>query len=206
MLYEYLIKNYQFNEPIFMVDIDLPVSSNNLRQMFKNLCDAGKIMRYDNGIYYIPKQSKLKGAVPFTPEKIALYKYVLCRGGIEGYYSGYTFANQMGITTQVPVTIEIVSNNASAMRREVNLSGQRIVLRKPRTKVTESNARVLQLLDLLKDIHEYADGESDDVTEKIVQYIKTENITREQFDEYISLYPDRIYKNLYEMRLYNAFA
>lgn len=206
MLYTYLLENYQPNEPIFMADIDLQVSSNNLRQMFKNLCDAGKIKRYDNGIYYIPKQSKLKGGVPFAPEKIALYKYILCKDRIEGYYSGYTFANQMGITTQVPVTIEIVSNNASAVRREVNLRGQRIVLRKPRTKVTESNVRVLQLLDLLKDIKEYADDETEDVAEKIVKYMKTENITREQFDEYISLYPDRIYKNLYEMRLYNAFA
>lgn len=206
MLYEYLLENYQPNEPIFMADIDLQVSSNNLRQMFKNLCDTGKIMRYSNGIYYIPKQSKRKGAVPFAPEKIALYKYILRRDGIEGYYSGYTFANQMGITTQVPVTIEIVSNNASAIRREVNLYGQRIILRRPRTKVTEGNVRVLQLLDLLKDIQKYADDEAEDVAEKIVKYVKTENISREQFDKYISLYPDRIYKNLYEMRLYNAFV
>lgn len=206
MLYEYLLKNYQLNEPIFMADIDLQISSNNLRQMFKNLCDAGKIRRYDNGIYYIPKQSKLKGAMPFAPEEIVLYKYILRKNRIEGYYSGYTFANQMGITTQVPVAIEVVSNNASAMRREVSLRGQRVVLRKPRTKVTEDNVRVLQLLDLLKDIREYADDETEDAAEKIVKYMKIENITREQIDKYISLYPDRIYKNLYEMRLYNAFA
>lgn len=206
MLYEYLLEHYQPNEPIFMTDIDLKVDNNNLRQMFKKLCDAGKIMRYDNGIYYIPKQSKLKGAVPFTPEKIALYRYVLCKNRIEGYYSGYTFANQMGITTQVPITIEIVSNNASARKREVNLQGQRIVLRKPRVKVTESNARVLQLLDLLKDIREYVDDEIEDAADKIVKYMKSENITKERIDEYISLYPDRIYKNLYEMGLYYAFA
>ena len=206
MLYEYLLKNYQINEPIFMADIELQVSNNNLRQMFKNLCDTGKIIRYDNGIYYIPKESKLKGAVPFPPERVILYKYILCKNQIEGYYSGYTFANQMGLTSQVPVTIEIVSNNASAIRREINLCGQRFILRKPRTKVTEDNVRILQLLDLLKDIWEYTEDEAEDVSEKIMNYMKKENIKREQFDKYISLYPDRVYKNLYEMRLYNAFA
>lgn len=30
MLYEYLIKSYQPNEPIFLCDIDLPVSNGNL--------------------------------------------------------------------------------------------------------------------------------------------------------------------------------
>jgi hypothetical protein len=54
MLYEYLKETYQTNEPIFLSDVDLPVSSTNLRQMFKILCDSGKIKRYDNGIYYIP--------------------------------------------------------------------------------------------------------------------------------------------------------
>ena len=40
MLYDYLIKNYKANEPIFVSDIVLPVSDANLRQMFKALCDS----------------------------------------------------------------------------------------------------------------------------------------------------------------------
>lgn len=206
MLYEYLSQNYKANEPILMADIDLPVSRGNLRQMFKNLCDMGRIKRYDNGVYYIPKQSKLKGAVPFTAEKVALYKYVLCKGVVQGYYSGFTFANQMGLTTQVPVTIEIVSNNTSARTREINLRGQRIVLRRPQTKITDSNYKVLQLLDLLKDIKKYSDNEIMDVSDRIMTYIKEQNISQNDIDEYISLFPERIYKNIYEMRLYHVFA
>ena len=34
MLLEYLQKNYKVNEPIFVSDIDLPVTDTNLRQMF----------------------------------------------------------------------------------------------------------------------------------------------------------------------------
>lgn len=52
MLYEYLTSKYSPNEPIFLADIDLPsVNDNTLRQMFKKLCDTGKIKRFDNGVY-----------------------------------------------------------------------------------------------------------------------------------------------------------
>lgn len=46
--------------------------------------------------------------------KNLIVSIVFRNGKIEGYYSGYTFANQLGLTTQVPFNIEIVSNSASA--------------------------------------------------------------------------------------------
>jgi hypothetical protein len=59
---------------------------------------------------------------------------------------------------------------------------------------------------LLKDIDLYADDKNKDTAERIAGYIRKEKITQESVDEYISLYPDKIYRNFYEMRLYNAFA
>jgi hypothetical protein len=206
MLYEYLKENYQPNEPIFMADIDLPVSDTNLRQLFKVLCDSGKIKRYDNGIYYIPMFSRLKGGTSIAPGMVVEYRYIVRKGKIDGYYSGFTFANQMGLTVQVPYTLEVVTNNTSSKVREINLKGQRVVLRKPKTTVTDKNYQVLQLLDLLKDIDLYADDKNKDTAERIAGYIRKEKITQESVDEYISLYPDKIYRNFYEMRLYNAFA
>ena len=44
MLYEYLEENYKPNEPIFVSDVQLPVSAVNLRKMFKELCDSGKLI------------------------------------------------------------------------------------------------------------------------------------------------------------------
>jgi hypothetical protein len=206
MLYEYLKENYQPNEPIFVADIDLPVSDTNLRQMFKILCDSGKIKRYDNGIYYIPSFSRLKGGIPIAPSTVAQYRYIARNGKTDGYYSGFTFANQLGLTVQVPYTLEIVTNNTGSKVREINLKGQRVVLRKPKTTVTAKNCHVLQLLDLLKDIDLYADAKNKDIIERIVVYIREEEITKESVDEYISLYPDKIYRNFYEMRLYSAFT
>ncbi len=206
MLYEYLQENYNPNEPILVSDIELPVTDVNLRRMFKVLCDSGKIKRFDKGVYYIPKQSRLKGGVPLGADAVMKAKYVSRKGKVEGYYSGYTFANQLGITTQVPYVTEIVSNSASSRFREINMKGRKIILRRPRTPVTAENYRVLQLLDLLSNINQYADGGMKDAAPCIKIYIQNEKISREEVDRYIMEYPERIYKNMYEMRFFDVFA
>lgn len=206
MLLEYLLENYKVNEPIFLSDIDLPVTDTNLRQMFKVLCDRGEIMRYDTGIYYLAGNSRLKGGVSLSASEVARYKYISRNGKVQGYYSGYTFANQLGITTQVPFTIEIVSNQASAKCREVSIKNQKVMLRRPRTEITKENCDILQLLDLLKDLEKYVDDDMDQATRRIIKYVKEMGIKQAEVDQYISLYPDRIYKKIYEMRLYNVFA
>ena len=124
-----MISNYKPNEPIFVSDLQLSISDANLQQMFNLLCDSGKIKRFDIGIYYLPKESRLTGGVPLGADTVARYKYVSRNGRIDGYYSGYTFANQLGVITQVPYTLEIVSNNASAKVQEVNLQGRKVILR-----------------------------------------------------------------------------
>lgn len=206
MLLEYLQKNYKVNEPIFVSDIDLPVTDTNLRQMFKVLCDSGLIYRYETGIYYMKGNTRLKGGVPLSASKVARYKYIARNDQVNGYYSGYTFANLLGLTTQVPNTIEIVSNGASAKCREVSVKNQKIMLRRPRTQINKENVDVLQLLDLLKDFEKYVDEDMAAATYVISSYIKKIGIKRSDVDEYITLFPDRVYKYIYEMRLYNVFA
>ena len=206
MLLEYLQKNYKVNEPIFISDIDLPVTDTNLRQMFKVLCDSGQIYRYETGIYYMKGNTRLKGGVPLSASKVARYKYIARNDQVNGYYSGYTFANLLGLTTQVPYTIEIVSNGASAKCREVSVKNQKIMLRKPRTQINKENVDVLQLLDLLKDFEQYVDDDMVVATGIISSYIKKIGMKRSDVDEYITLFPDRVYKYIYEMRLYNVFA
>lgn len=205
MLLEYLQKKYKANEPIFFADIDLPMTKNNLRQMIKTLCDKGLIKRYEAGVYYLPGKSRLKGGTVLSADTVAKYKYIARNNQVNGYYSGYTFANELGLTVQVPYMLEIVSNQASAKSREVTIKQRRILLRRARTEITADNCVVLQLLDLLKDIERYADNIAEAAI-KLKEYIKRLKIRRADIDEYIGLYPERIYKTIYEMRLYNAFA
>ena len=206
MLYDYLVENYKAYEPIFTSDIDLNISGNSLRPMLKDLVDSGKLCRYDAGVYYLPGATKLKGLVPISAGTVAKCKYVSQRGKVRGYYSGYTFANQMGLSLQVPYVQEIVSNEASAKVREVEIKGQRFILRKPRTEITEENYRVLKFLDFLTDLEKYLDGSVEDVPARLIQIIKDENITKKIIDAYIGLYPMKVYKNLYETGVVYAIA
>lgn len=206
MLLEYLKERYRENEPIFVSDIELDVTDTNLRQMFKVLCDSGKIVRYDTGIYYMKGASRLSGGVSLSAAEVAKYKYIARNQHVDGYYSGFTFANQLGLTAQVPYTLEIVSNHASAKCREVHVKNQKIILRKPRTEVTDENYRELQLLDLLKDLDRYVDNDMAAAAERLIAYVRALGIRQAQVDRYIDLFPDRVYRSIYETRLYDAFT
>lgn len=207
MLYEYLIANYKPNEPIFLSDIHLAnINNNNLRQLFKSLSDSHKIKRYDTGIYYIPAKSRLKGETSLPPTIVATYKYISRNGNVTGYYSGYTFANQLGITTQVPYTLEIVSNQSNSKYREITLNGQKLILRKPKFEITKDNYQTLQFLDLLKNIDLYADNLDETCRQTLISYITNTHILKSEIDKYIKKYPDKIYKFIYEMRLYDVLA
>ena len=58
--------------------------------------------------------------------------------------------------------------------------------------------------------HAYKNGlicaHMDEAIKRITTYIKRIGLYRAEIDKYIRLYPDKIYKNIYETRLYNAFA
>lgn len=53
-------KNYGYNEPIFINEIRLDgLNDNALRQYFKRMLGSGDLARFDTGIYYLPKASRL---------------------------------------------------------------------------------------------------------------------------------------------------
>ena len=67
-LYEYLLDNYKENEPIFLVDIQIDgMTRTNVRQQIKKLADTGKVKRFDNGIYFLPKKTIFKSGLQLAP-------------------------------------------------------------------------------------------------------------------------------------------
>lgn len=202
-IYEYLKQNFEPNEPIFKSDIDLNLSDTNLRQSLKRLCDTGAIKRFSTGVYYLPKESPLKFSVPFSPEDVAFKKYIKSNCNYIGYYSGFTFANQLGISTQVPYIMEITSNIASAKSQTIQIRGQKFLLRKSRIQITNDNWQLLQLLDLLKDINLYANPTKS--ASAIKKYIIDEKFTKKQLDTYLKDYPDKIYRIMYQLDLFDVF-
>lgn len=152
-LYEYLLDNYKENEPIFLVDLQVDgMTRTNVRQQIKKLTDTGKVKRFDNGIYFLPKKTIFKSDSQLAPEKVLECKYLRDKDERCGYVSGLMFFNQMGLTTQVPMMYEVVSNKATNDYRETSLAKSRVIVRKPKVPVTEKNYKALALFTIWHDL------------------------------------------------------
>ncbi|MCD8326414.1 MAG: hypothetical protein LUC90_06960 [Lachnospiraceae bacterium] len=172
----------------------------------KKLTDAGRLKRYDTGIYYIPKKSVFQSGSQISRDRVIELKYLEAEGQRCGYISGVMFANQLGLTKQVPVNCEVVTNKATNDYREVKLASSTVILRRPRVKVTEENYRQLQLLDLIKEIDFYSEKDGDERLERLTAYMNACKISFEDLKEYLPYYPDKIYKNMYEVGLLNGVS
>lgn len=202
MLMDYLKNNYKESEPIFTDDIHIEgINRPNLIQQLKTLSDNGKIIRIEKGIYYIPSKTRFGSSAGPDPETIAMYKYISRKGKTEGYYSGNTFANMIGISTQVPMKKEIVSNNVAAIVKHILIGQQAFILRKSNVPITNENVRTLQLLELLKNLDDHIDIDRNEAREKLTYFIDKNQITKKGVDQYIREYPDSTFRFYYEMRL-----
>lgn len=206
MLWQYITNRYQAGEPIIASDIELDISEVYRRQQFKQLTDNGKLKRYENGVYYIPKKSRLGTELPLLPDEVIESKYISRNKKTFGYYSGFAFANQIGITTQMPSVKEIVTSEMGNPIKRIEKGNRTFVVRKARTEITEDNAKVLQFMDLLKDIEQYSELGGKELKDCLEKYIIRFNITKSDVDKYLPLYPDKIYKSIYETGIINVFA
>ena len=207
MFFDYLLNTYGTNEPIFVSDITYDgMTQNNIRQQIMNYATNGKLKRYDTGIYYIPKDSIFKTAPSLSQNSVIEKKYL--DSGTErcGYISGQNFANRIGITTQVPASCEVVTNKASKDYREATLASEKIIIRKPRVMIDESNYKSLQFLDLLKDIDLYSELEGKELNNKIKTYMEKSGLQFQQLEQYLSLYPDKIFRNMYKVGVLNGIS
>ena len=205
-LYEYLLDNYKENEPIFLADLQVDgMTRTNVRQQIKKLTDTGKVKRFDNGIYFLPKKTIFKSGSQLAPEKVLECKYLRDKDERCGYVSGLMFFNQMGLTTQVPMMYEVVSNKATNDYRESSLAKSRVIVRKPKVPVTEKNYKALQFLDMLKDVDVYSEVTGKPLQDRLYRYMDDANLSISEMEPYFAYYPDKLYKNLVETRvIYNG--
>ena len=148
MLNSYLMENFGYNEPIFINDLSVEgLSENAVRQSVKRLVANGFLERYDNGIYYIPKRGGLLGKSYLDPFLVIMRKYVQNKSETYGYVTGISFANQIGLTTQMPAVIEVVTNREATNGRMVKIGKLTVRIKKSTLTVSDSNAELLQLLE-----------------------------------------------------------
>lgn len=203
-LYEYLWSEFGTNKPFFTTEIQYKDYSKPwLYKQLNKLCDEGKIIRYERGLYYIPTETVFGPSI-LDPGKVIAKKYVFDGVETNGYYSGTTFLNQLHLTTQMPNVIEIYTNNEPSNVRDVMVGKQKVILRRARTVVNNSNVAVLSFLEMMNFISaKFIDDKKKTIIER---YIVDNEITRRDITKYAPLFPDKAIRTLVESELIYSVA
>lgn len=207
MLKSYLMENFGYNEPIFINDLSVEgLSENAVRQSVKRLVANGFLERYDNGIYYIPKRGGLLGKSYLDPFLVIMRKYVQSKSETYGYVTGISFANQLGLTTQMPAVIEVVTNREATNGRMVKIGNLTVRIKKSTLTVSDSNAELLQLLDSIGQAEKYTELPMKETIDTMISYVKQKRFTKEQLSEVSSVLTGATAKKLIEWGIIYEFA
>ena len=197
MLYDYILKNYEKDEPIFLSEI--PGNSRDyVRQEMKKLVDDGKLERLFNGVYYLSYTTILGTKGKMSIDKYVDKKFIKANGRVTGYITGVQLANMYGFTTQTPACIEVCSNEATTKQRKLCIDGRNLIVYKPITEITKENQAALQFLDLMTTIDKYSEISGNLLSMKLKEFVNILNVDFSIVKRYIALFPDRVYRNIYQ--------
>ena len=202
----YLKEIYGYGTPIFLKDIRIGgKSKTSIRKDLSRAVADGDINRDNRGVYYFDEKKDIPNSISFLDVlKIKFIKNDYGFSGLDldvyGYYSGYTFLNQIGISQQVPAIREIVTNKTSA-KRLFKYDSYFALLRKGKIEINRFNYKALQFFDAFYLL------DKDDIKDNfdlLKNYI-LKNLNKNDFEKYIHLYPSRIIKAIVESGLIDAF-
>lgn len=197
MLYDYILRNYEKDEPIFLSE--LPGDSRDyVRQEMKKLVDDGKLERLFNGVYYLSYTTILGTKGKMSIDKYVDKKFIKSNGRVSGYITGIQLANMYGFTTQTPACIEVCSNEATTKQRKLCIDGRNLIVYKPITEITKENQTALQFLDLMTTIDKYSEISGNLLRMKLKEFVNILNVDFSIVKRYIALFPDRVYRNIYQ--------
>lgn len=201
------LKNqYGENTPIFFEDITnvcFGYTRGRVYQLIDAAMNSGLLTKAGYDCYYIPTTTPF-GKSLLNPRKVIEKKYISNKGEVYGFYTGLALLNSFGITTQMPNVIEVFTNNEATKSRRVTINNQTIIVKRARTKINNSNYKEMMLLELFN----LADVRSIDARaiQKIVDYMKQNNISIQGIMKYAKFVPARAIKNFMSSEVQNAFA
>ncbi len=205
MLFDYIISNYENGEPIFLAE--LPGASRDyVRQEMKRLTDEGKLERLYNGVYYRAYTTILGTKGRISVEKYIDKKYLNCEGRVIGYITGLQLINEFGFSTQNPSCYEVCSNEATTKQRKVEIDGKPLIIYQPVVPITSENKSALQFLDLMSNIDRYAEIAGAEKEKKLREFVEYMAVNFEMVKKLLPLYPDRVYRNIYEGGMMGALV
>lgn len=207
MFIEKLREKFNINEPIFTNEI-LELFDEFTRayvfRLINKAKDMGELVQFDNGVYYIPQKTIL-GISTITADDVINKKYIQNGNNIYGVYSGLKLQNIFSVTTQMPNTVEIVTNNETMRCRKVEIDGRRFILRKSRCPISKTNADAYTVLQLFNDMGTRMKLDNW-AKEKVIRFIKINNVSARELMNLATVFPAQTTKNLIVSGVLNEIA
>ena len=201
------IDEYPYDEPIFIEDIKDYFKNyikNNFDDVFKNiyvyinrLVKDNKLVQFIKGIYYKPLKGTF-GNKLLNINKVIEKKYIHDENGQKGYLTGAYLFNKIGLTTQIPKEMLIVTNECPNAN-DYNNKNLGVTIRRPKIEINDDNYKYLQLFDVLIN-KDNIKIEVDNEKEIIYKFIKDNELELEKIFEYANKINNlKPIKRLYEL-------
>ena len=81
-----------------------------------------------------------------------------------------------------------------------------MIVYKPIVEINDENKTALQFLDLMSSIDKYSELSGEELKDKLKEVVKNMNVDFTKVKQYISLFPDRVFRNIYQGGLMNELV
>ncbi|TYB30973.1 MAG: hypothetical protein FXF47_06490 [Candidatus Mcinerneyibacterium aminivorans] len=147
-----------------------------LSKALSRLFKSGKIKRLKRGLYYKTKKTKYGELMP--DEKEVLKNILYKNKKRIGYLTGVKLYNRLGLTAQIANEYQIAVNK---LKKDIKMKKVKVNFTKVNAPINEKNYRMLQYLDVLKNIKNIPGSSKNTAYKKIKNIIlnlKTKEINR----------------------------
>lgn len=186
------INKCNLDEPLFLEEIKQYVINNyktdevnilkNINVIINRMCKKANLKQFYKGIYYKPIKN-IFGEMPLDKNKVIIKKYIKDENGnIKGYITGAKLFNQLGLTTQVPNFINIVTNECKNYNEYKN-EKLGVIIRQPKININNDNYKYLQLFDIINN-KDQVNIEVDNEDEIIYNFIVRNKLDFEKIIKY----------------------
>ena len=136
-------------------------------------------------------------------------KRLVANGFLERYDNGIYYIPKrdgLGLTTQMPAVIEVVTNREATNGRTITVGSERVRIKKAPIMVSDSNADLLQLLDSIGQAEKYTELSIHETIDILISYVRKKCFTKDQLSEVIPALTGATAKKLIEWGMIYEFA
>ena len=138
--------------------------------------------------------------------KVIMRKYIKNSDETYGYFSGAAFANQLGLTSQMPAVLEIVSNRETTKGRILTVGPQKLRLKCSTIPITDENAGLLQFLNAISQAEKYSELTDEETGRVLRKYARQQNYSRKLLSLALPALTGNTAKKLIEWGIIYEFA